>query len=180
MRLFQLRSNDTSVSVVRSRKNAQTASKTQVSAPMVFKGRGRFSFLARPIVCSIGPRTFKHHEHASQLHMGPGSTVRHDTRAAQESHSCMLLQVFFVKGSRRNKRVHCGCTVLVRSTMLKTTYLQWRHWRTLALCGKVTGSLFCLCCRYDLTLIERMSLAFASVWASVAVGSWMMSKEQSP
>ena len=40
--------------------------------------------------------------------MGPGSTVRHDTRAAQESHSCMLLQVFFVKGSRRNKRVHCG------------------------------------------------------------------------
>ena len=108
-----------------------------------FQSRERFFFFfARPILCSIGPSTFKHHEHASQLHMGPGSTVRHDMRAAQETHSCMLLlqlhcKYLFKACPTKQKSNIVGAPVLIRSMMLKATYLQWRHWRALALCGKV-------------------------------------------
>ena len=142
MCFFELRSNDTSISVVESEKTeAQTSVKTQVLR-LWFSKSGTIFFFARPILCSIGPSTFKHHEHASQLHMGPGSTVRHDMRAAQETHSCMLLlqlhcKYLFKACPTKQKSNIVGAPVLIRSMMLKATYLQWRHWRALALCGKV-------------------------------------------
>lgn len=95
-------------------------------------------------------------------------------------HVTFVLQVFFVKGSPRNKRVHLWVHCPRPKHDAENYIFAMEALAYLGSLWKVTGILFCLCCRYDLTLMERMSLAFASVWASVAVGSWMMSKEQSP